>query len=796
MRWTWLCLSSVVLANALEPVVQQNGLSRPHGHSAKVQQILDELRQVSSVDVVKSPSMMRTLLGMLRNVLVAKSASDTPVAHTTTALDGPIAKLREVSSVEQDLDATFLLAEFSMHGNYSYPRDYRAALDYYSYLAEATGNMTAHENLALLYSTGMRGVEADQGLALVHHTFAASQGSVRSHMALGFRQLNGIGVAPNCSAACEHYATAAKAAVEWIHSGPPGGMYWNRKAYRYSDDLGGLYGSVPPRPLQAQPSSQVQDLDDVIDYYLYMAEKLDVHACFSLGRLYNDGTRTVDQDFVKSLYWYRQVARTYWLKDGKNVKNVKATRYHAKSAAYIATAYLRGEGTDQDFDKAKMWFLRGVALGDAIAHNGLALMYLIGLGPIQRDLTKAEELFKAAADNEHHGAQINLGKMLAARGDIVGASRLFQSAARAGYAEAFYFLAQFFHHGIGEEKSCIMATQYYKIVAESVETLHSTIPFGNQAYREGRVEDAIVANLIAAESGYEIGQLNVAFLLDKHRRSFSPKEFVKAKLSGQVRKLRTRLGLGTRQDAEEMEADSSLNDELALLYYSRSAAQQNLEALVKAGDYHFYGHGTVVDPEKAVNFWTTAAETRMVPLALWNLAWSYENGVGVEQDFHMAKRYYDACLEVDKKASLPVNLSLLKLRARSAWNTMTGGTVNSIKDEEVKEKKVTWTSVWTGIKHFWRSQWDIGELNPGADAEADGTGNFVDEDYPVAEEDFYDTLLIMGVCLLVAGIVYVRTTWWPQTRRPHGAGAGAHEAAAPQADGPNPHLAEWIVRRV
>ena len=60
----------------------------------------------------------------------------------------------------------------------------------------------------------------------------------------------------------------------------------------------------------------------------------------------------------------------------------------------------------------------------------------------------------------------------------------------------------------------------------------------------------------------------------------------------------------------------------------------------------------------------------------------HENGVAVAQDFHMAKRYYDLALETNAEAYLPVKLSLLKLRARSYWNSITNGDIKPIQEEE------------------------------------------------------------------------------------------------------------------
>jgi TPR repeat protein len=45
--------------------------------------------------------------------------------------------------------------------------------------------------------------------------------------------------------------------------------------------------------------------------------------------------------------------------------------------------------------------------------------------------------------------------------------------------------------------------------------------------------------------------------------------------------------------------------------------------------------------ERAAMYYQTAADSEHSSLAMWNLAWMHECGVGVERDFHLAKRYYD-----------------------------------------------------------------------------------------------------------------------------------------------------------
>lgn len=97
------------------------------------------------------------------------------------------------------------------------------------------------------------------------------------------------------------------------------------------------------------------------------------------------------------------------------------------------------------------------------------------------------------------------------------------------------------------------------------------------------------------------------------------------------------------------------------------------------GDYYYHGFGVSEESEsvrfeKAVGYYQSAADTQMSALAMWNLGYMYENGIGVPQDFHLAKRHYDLALETNQEAYLPIVLSLIKLYARSIWHTMLGGT--------------------------------------------------------------------------------------------------------------------------
>ena len=100
-------------------------------------------------------------------------------------------------------------------------------------------------------------------------------------------------------------------------------------------------------------------------------------------------------------------------------------------------------------------------------------------------------------------------------------------------------------------------------------------------------------------------------------------------------------------------------DNMALVYWTRSARQANIDSLVKMGDWYLYGYGLPSpDPAKAAACYQAAVES-MSALGMWNLGWCHENGIGVEQDFHLAKRYYDLAAMANAEAALPVALSLI-----------------------------------------------------------------------------------------------------------------------------------------
>ncbi|KAF2150821.1 HCP-like protein [Myriangium duriaei CBS 260.36] len=668
-------------------------------------------------------------------------------------LSSPLAKavklLEGAASNHHNPNALWLLAELNFHGNYSHPRNYSTAFSYYNRLADLNGNASAQHMLGFMYATGLGGaVEQDQARALLYHTFAAEQGDIKSQMTVAYRHHVGIGTPRNCNQAVKYYRQVAKKSVEFYKSGPPGGHVLIKNAYRIADETGGFYGegaSVVSAGANARtggPGSDVYaDITDVLEYLDLQSRKGDLRASFNLAKLYYDGTRGLDRDMRQAKALFMQIARMFWKQDGKTKADVSSSveKLAPRAAGFLGRMFLRGEGTRQSYEKAQLWFKRGIAYGDVLSQYSMGVMYMHGLG-VPQDPIKASNFLASAADSNMAVAQTDLGVLFLDQGQVAIARTYFELAIRSGHIEAYYYLAEISDQGLGRERSCGMAAAYYKIAAEMAEVVHSSFIEANEAYETGDSQKALVAWMMAAEQGFENAQANVAWLLDQTKPLYS----IRALLSYAI-------------PFVTQKAISATDATLSLIYYTRSARQQNLDSLIKAGDYHLLGLGTTPNsshiepsaassdastpsssppallnpsPENAAACYQAAYESMRSAQAMWNLGWMHETGTGVEQDYHLAKRYYDLALETNKEAYLPVTLSLYKLRLRSWWNDISHGGVRGIGSDDAPKRKL---SFWEFVARFLAANREMEEGQEGvgeaADLAAHGGAGLDDDEF-------------------------------------------------------------------
>uniref|UniRef100_H0ZQ67 SEL1L adaptor subunit of SYVN1 ubiquitin ligase n=1 Tax=Taeniopygia guttata TaxID=59729 RepID=H0ZQ67_TAEGU len=355
--------------------------------------------------------------------------------------------------------------------------------------------------------------------------------------------------------------------------------------------------------------------EDLIQYYQFLAEKGDVQAQVGLGQLHLHGGRGVEQNHQRAFEYFNQAAN--------------AGNSHAM--AFLGKMY--SEGSDvvpQSNETALQYFKKAADMGNPVGQSGLGMAYLYGRGvPVNYEL--ALKYFQKAAEQGWVDGQLQLGSMyyngIGVKKDYKQALKYFNLASQGGHILAFYNLAQMHATGTGVMRSCHTAVELFKNVCERGRWSERLMTAYN-SYKDGDSNSAVVQYLLLAEQGYEVAQSNAAFILDQKEASI----------------------VGENETYPR-----------ALLHWNRAASQGYTVARIKLGDYHFYGFGTDVDYETAFIHYRLASEQQHSAQAMFNLGYMHEKGLGIKQDIHLAKRFYDMAAEASPDAQVPVFLALCKL---------------------------------------------------------------------------------------------------------------------------------------
>jgi SEL1 protein len=185
--------------------------------------------------------------------------------------------------------------------------------------------------------------------------------------------------------------------------------------------------------------------------------------------------------------------------------------------------------------------------------------------------------------------------------------------------------------GTGVVSNCIGAVRHFKRVVEKSKWGYSYLEKAHTTYENGDLERALVNYEKLAVLGFEVAQSNVAWINENDLPHDDPQSQLKA-----------------------------------LEYYMLSAEQGNSFSYLKLGDMFFDGVGTEQSFPKAVIAYQRAGDMGQAQ-ALFNLGYMHQAGLGLPQDLHLAKRYYDSAQQVDVLAFLPVNLALVGLALHYAY---------------------------------------------------------------------------------------------------------------------------------
>ncbi|WRT64955.1 uncharacterized protein IL334_001896 [Kwoniella shivajii] len=690
-------------------------------------------------------------------------------------------------------------------------QDLSASYSAYKKYLEHTADPAAQFMVGFFHATGLGGVEQDQGKALLYYTFAAVQGYRPASMALGYRHWAGIGVKEDCMLALDHYQTAAEKSYQTFLAGPPGGLTLPLTHTRLSDRVGGIYGphaswastgSNAQRPAirATMASARGETEKEILEYYQYHSDRDSHSYTVRLGRLFYlgsvyfshagvsvgaEGVGEIPQDYKKAKEYFLKVARVMWPKDFETDGSVSKRRKMSKeqedalrepamvAAAFLGRMSMRGEGGKPDYRRARLWYERAAELGDREAHNGLGIIHRDGL-IVPQDKKKSSHYFQASASQDLAEAQVNLAKLHLERGEVVQAHAFLEVAIRHGATfEAFHLLGKIHasNAASGRPGMCGVAVAYEKLVAERGNWDEDFVGEADKAWLRGEEDNAFIGWYIGSELGYETGQNNVAFLLEKGFK----------------------FGKGNIPHGQGLDENriNELDKIRALTLWVRSANQDNVDAMVKVGDYYYQSSESY---DRAVTYYQTAADTQTSSMAYWNLGWMYENGHGVPRDWHLAKRFYDLAGETSVEAYLPVMMSLINLYAKSWWiDIRTHGAVKGLSLFESDPNPQLQLSTWSKIKALFTDSVmtptlrDLDEEGGGAydliadDDEPNSNGNGIEEegyeDYSGAGsgwnnndnddevEDLLEDLILIVVLCATVGLVWLRGRWAQQERQ-------------------------------
>jgi TPR repeat protein len=476
--------------------------------------------------------------------------------------------------------------------------------------------------------------------------------------------------------------TSSVPVLDYYNSGPPGGYPTPSSMVRLSAEDGGVYGpGSQHQPKDVMKSDPALSEEDVFEYYRFMAEKGDLHSQWVLGRTFFEGTPTVAQNFPRALRYLSAAAKAE-IPTGPDVdaSSIKQRQIMSGQAAgLVGKMYLRGDGVPKDNATATRWFSGGAKLNDAHSIAWLGIMTVdkarMGSSNVQSPLTdenqlkKGMDLLRRAAKVGDADAESYLGRIYLQQGDSdAEAIQLLSKATYHGNIPAAFVLAEIHYHGRGVSPTCSTASTVLRsIVEQGIEWIfpHDSIAYNVLADPEANNMDlSLLLYLIAAESGIEIAQSNLAWLIDQrnlhyaHAHSYNG---VSAPSGGA-----DSTGQDERSGFSSLFPSWSIDiEEVALLFWSRSANQKNSDARVKVGDYYYYGRGANQSFTKAASHYEIAAQADHNPLAMWNLGYMHQHGLGVPRDFHLAKRYFDDSLVATADAWLPVSLSSFALHVHS-----------------------------------------------------------------------------------------------------------------------------------
>jgi SEL1 protein len=466
------------------------------------------------------------------------------------------------------------------------------------------------------------------GVAL-YHTSALGD-DTDAQLMLANRYLNGEGVERSMDAAAFYYMRVAHKAHEAYHVA---GQQPHNEMQRIS------YAT-----LDTVEEGQKGDDDELLQWQKQRAEEGHIPSMMAMGDLYYWGARGFERDQILAFSFFMRAA---------DLGNA-----NGQSAA--AGMLLKGEGCEKDLGKAVELYELAAEQGSIRALNGLGYAYFFG-GALEQNQTKAFELFDEAARigtdgdsmfNAAHCLQNGLGVPK----DSLAASVYYKKAAEQfGHFDSAFCLGKMHYEGDAVERSTELALRYL-VPAAQAGSWGGSVRHGFDRYMARDIEGAVLNYEIAAEQGYAVARGNLAFLLD----------------SGMARAGEIYHDVSTLQDNDDPSVKMRRQQRAFRQYMLVASEDGDGDAMLRVGDYYYYGLGGVTPDSILAARWYSRASAKGLSQASYNMGFMHEHGFGVPKNPERARRYYHKVAEMSPlfETRIAIYLTLFRMDVMSYFEGM------------------------------------------------------------------------------------------------------------------------------
>uniref|UniRef100_A0ABM0M328 Protein sel-1 homolog 3-like n=1 Tax=Saccoglossus kowalevskii TaxID=10224 RepID=A0ABM0M328_SACKO len=246
------------------------------------------------------------------------------------------------------------------------------------------------------------------------------------------------------------------------------------------------------------------------DYFLWLkhqAKKGVSDAQINIARMLFWGQQGVDRNMEAAVHFYQISA--------------EAEDATAVSLYDYGVILIRGQGIEKNIHKGLENLNKSAELGHAPAITALGWY----AANFENNVVKAVEYWEKADKLQNRDAAFNLGHLYNSGkypGQQVNQKRAFDyfyKAARLGHIDSGVTLSQYYNQGVENyvDRSTLYAALWAKYIAEHHSPeIGSLLKQGVKAYLEQSWSEAYVYYLMAAESGLEVAQFNIAYLCEEN----------------------------------------------------------------------------------------------------------------------------------------------------------------------------------------------------------------------------------------------------------------------------------------